>query len=83
MDAQRQILDELMGRDRNLPLPMRQQKKLTWDDPGVCKYNICGLCPSRLFKNTKSDLGAKGDLASSNVSLQPDVVPFPQPVCCP
>ncbi|KAL6748790.1 hypothetical protein V8C86DRAFT_3015992 [Haematococcus lacustris] len=57
VDAMRAMLDELMGKERDVPLPMRSQRAMRWDDPLVCKYQLCGLCPSRLFKNTKSDLG--------------------------
>lgn len=57
MDAQRAMLDELMGKQRNVALHERSAKVVRWDDASVCKYQLCGLCPSRLFKNTKSDLG--------------------------
>jgi len=50
------MLDELMGRDRNLA-PDDKQRGITWDDRRVCKYYLCGLCPHDLFTNTKSDLG--------------------------
>ena len=56
--AMRAMLDELMGKERNVPLEERNTNALSWDDPGVCKYQLCGPCPSKLFKNTKSDLGA-------------------------
>lgn len=57
MDAMRAMLDELMGKERNVPLADRSNKKIHWDDPLVCKYQLCGLCPPRLFKNTKSAMG--------------------------
>lgn len=53
----RAMLDELMGKERDVPLPQRSQKKISWDDSAVCKYQLCGLCPSMLFRNTKSALG--------------------------
>lgn len=46
-----------MGKQRNVALHERSAKVVRWDDASVCKYQLCGLCPSRLFKNTKSDLG--------------------------
>lgn len=53
----RAMLDELMGKERNVPLNERSGKRIRFDDPSVCKYQLGGLCPNRLFKNTKSDLG--------------------------
>jgi len=51
------ILDELMGKDRNL-LPTEKKRAVHFSDPEICKHFICGFCPSELFTNTKSDLGA-------------------------
>eukprot|EP00878_Enallax_costatus_P017931 GHUV01018856.1.p1 GENE.GHUV01018856.1~~GHUV01018856.1.p1 ORF type:complete len:371 (+),score=85.32 GHUV01018856.1:301-1413(+) len=60
VDAFRSMLDELMGKERDVPLDRRQNKPLEFDDPDVCKYELVGLCPNRLFRNTKSDLGSCG-----------------------
>ena len=57
MDSTRALLDELMGKDRNVPLSERKVKELRFTDSIVCKYELAGLCPFTLFKNTKSDLG--------------------------
>jgi hypothetical protein len=57
VDAFRNMLDELMGKERDVPLGKRQNKPLEFDDPAVCKYELLALCPNRLFRNTKSDLG--------------------------
>ncbi|CAD7695799.1 unnamed protein product [Ostreobium quekettii] len=57
MDSQRAILDELMGKDRDLPPGERTGRTLKFSDPSVCKFQVAGLCPNMLFKNTKSDLG--------------------------
>jgi hypothetical protein len=59
MDAQRALLDELMGLDRNL---VSEEKSKTasyrhFTDANVCSYYIQGFCPTDLFINTKSDLG--------------------------
>lgn len=51
------MLDELMGRDRNVPLDERSTKPLEFSDREVCKYDLAGLCPYGLFRNTRSDLG--------------------------
>lgn len=53
----RAMLDELMGKERNVPLDQRKGTDLRFNDPEVCKYALAGLCPYGLFKNTKSDLG--------------------------
>ncbi|XP_046369988.1 luc7-like protein 3 isoform X1 [Haliotis rufescens] len=50
------LLDELMGRDRNLA-PSEQRSETHWSDPEVCKYFLCGFCPHELFVNTRADLG--------------------------
>uniref|UniRef100_A0A3Q0QNW8 LUC7-like 3 pre-mRNA splicing factor n=1 Tax=Amphilophus citrinellus TaxID=61819 RepID=A0A3Q0QNW8_AMPCI len=51
-----QLLDELMGRDRNLA-PDEKRSNVRWDDESVCRYYLCGFCPAELFTNTRSDLG--------------------------
>ncbi|XP_035253797.1 luc7-like protein 3 isoform X2 [Anguilla anguilla] len=51
-----QLLDELMGRDRNLA-PDEKRCDVRWDHETVCKYYLCGFCPAELFTNTRSDLG--------------------------
>lgn len=56
-DAMRAMLDELMGKERNVPLDQRKGTDMRFNDPEVCKYALAGLCPYGLFKNTKSDLG--------------------------
>ena len=51
------MLDALMGRNRNLP-PGAEVHEPTWEDEGVCRYNLVQYCPHDLFTNTKADLGA-------------------------
>jgi len=48
------MLDEMMGKDRDLPLDLQKKQGPIFDDPGVCIYNLCGLCPYTLFTNTKT-----------------------------
>jgi len=55
MDSTRALLDQLMGKDRNMEPEKRRVRK--WDDPDVCEYFLCGFCAHDLFTNTKSDLG--------------------------
>merc|ERR1712012_953822 len=51
------LLDELMGRNRNLD-PADSNREIKWDDKDVCKYYLCGFCPNELFTNTRADLGS-------------------------
>jgi len=58
MDAQRALLDELMGTARNLTEEEKKgHKELKWDDPDVCAPYMARFCPHDLFVNTKSNLG--------------------------
>ncbi|URE21949.1 hypothetical protein MUK42_10700 [Musa troglodytarum] len=59
MDAQRALLDELMGAARNLTEEQKKRyKEIRWDDKEVCGAYMVRFCPHDLFVNTKSDLGA-------------------------
>ena len=51
MDYQKAMLEELMSQYVDV------DNKDFWDD-SVCKHYIVAFCPSQLFTNTKSDLGA-------------------------
>ncbi|KAF0992073.1 hypothetical protein HZS_2249 [Henneguya salminicola] len=51
------LLDQLMGPNRNLAPGEKPKKLLNWSDPAVCKFYLCGFCPYELFINTKADLG--------------------------
>eukprot|EP01083_Nonionella_stella_P080020 219660_1 len=57
MDAQRELLDALMGKGRNRSKEDAPLEEQHWDDSDVCPYFICAFCPNDLFVNTKSDLG--------------------------
>jgi len=61
MDAQRAILDQLMGKGRNLREDERAalaaSEQLEWRDPQVCPFFLAGLCPHDLFTNTHYYLG--------------------------
>ncbi|KAG5188699.1 hypothetical protein JKP88DRAFT_25649, partial [Tribonema minus] len=57
MDETRALLDQLMGRERDVPLDKRTNRKRHFTDDDVCKFHLVGLCPYALFNNTKSDLG--------------------------
>lgn len=58
VDAMRAMLDELMGKERNVPLAERTNRRIRFTDEDVCKYDLVAMCPNQLFKNTRSDLGA-------------------------
>ena len=58
MDEARAILDQLMGKTRNLTDDVKSKvRDAHFSDPTVCKRYICGLCPHLLFNATKSDIG--------------------------
>ena len=54
MEGLRKTLDNLMGKDRNLPLREQILKKKHFDDPDVCKFFLIGFCPHELFTYVKS-----------------------------
>ncbi|GJN07534.1 hypothetical protein PR202_ga25373 [Eleusine coracana subsp. coracana] len=57
MDAQRALLDELMGTARDLTEEEKKEhKEVKWDDPDVCGPFMVRFCPHDLFINTKSNL---------------------------
>ncbi|XP_017030763.1 luc7-like protein 3 [Drosophila kikkawai] len=56
VDAARQMLDELMGRNRNLH-PSEAGAKVNWEDPEFCQFYNVKFCPHDLFINTRADLG--------------------------
>ncbi|KAF8412994.1 hypothetical protein HHK36_000966 [Tetracentron sinense] len=58
MDAQRALLDELMGAARDLTEEEKKgYKEICWDDKEVCGFYMVRFCPHDLFVNTRSDLG--------------------------
>uniref|UniRef100_M4B1P6 Uncharacterized protein n=1 Tax=Hyaloperonospora arabidopsidis (strain Emoy2) TaxID=559515 RepID=M4B1P6_HYAAE len=56
MDAQRALLDSLMGFNRDGDRP--DEEALDFRHPRVCKSYLCGLCPRELFQHTRLDAGA-------------------------
>ena len=57
MDAQRALLDQLMGQERNVEVEKRKGLRRRFSDDDIDKFYLCGCSPYELFKNTKSDLG--------------------------
>lgn len=68
MDAQRALLDELMGRNRDGDKP--EEDITDFRHSRVCKRYLCGLCPHDLFQNTKMDLGECANLHLPKLRLQ-------------
>lgn len=75
LDAQRAMLDALMGRDRNLGDEEKKNIKRHFSDEEICKFYLCGLCPYQLFKNTKSDLGSYDKLLDDKMKAQWEETP--------
>lgn len=61
VDVARQLLDELMGRNRNLD-PTMKGKELNWEDEEFCSFFMVKFCPHDLFVNTRADLGQCGKI---------------------
>lgn len=58
MDEARAMLDQLMGKTRNLSENQKDKvQKIHFNNEKVCKYYVCGLCPFISFHGTKSDIG--------------------------
>lgn len=56
VDTARQLLDELMGRNRNLDPTAAKSKKIQWDDPEVIKL--------KCFSHQKNDTTCKQQIQS-------------------
>lgn len=67
--AAAQLLDELMGRNRNVA-PNEKVKEVNWEDPEFCKYYMVKFCPHDLFVNTRADLGACSKVHDEEVRKQ-------------
>jgi len=58
MDAQRALLDSLMGLHRNqAPDEENPQVRSSWRDSDVCKYFLVAFCPYLQFDDTRADIG--------------------------
>uniref|UniRef100_A0A336M041 CSON009320 protein n=1 Tax=Culicoides sonorensis TaxID=179676 RepID=A0A336M041_CULSO len=55
VDVARQLLDELMGRNRNSN--PSEVKQISWEDSIFCPLYLVKFCPHDLFVNTRVDLG--------------------------
>ena len=50
------LLDELMGKNRNVA-PGANVSQARFEDDDVCKHFLASFCPHELFVNTRADLG--------------------------
>lgn len=69
VDFIREQLDELMGRNRDLPMDSKVRER-SWRDAENCKNFLHAFCPNDLFVNTKSDLGPCGKLHDEEMKKQ-------------
>ncbi|RWS23708.1 luc7-like protein 1 [Leptotrombidium deliense] len=53
----RALLDELMGRERDLRPSEKTADESEWSDSRICKFFLVNFCPNQLFTNTKADMG--------------------------
>lgn len=72
MNEQRALLDQLMGKARDVPDAIKQSlKEVHFSDAAVCKYSLCGLCPYATFLSTKSDMGpCRAELCDSEETAE-------------
>eukprot|EP00944_MAST-04C_sp_MAST-4C-sp1_P014441 g14441.t1 len=56
--AARELCDTLLGINRSRLPGKGGGVVIKFHDRDVCKYTLCGVCPHRLFSNTKSDMGS-------------------------
>ena len=70
MDAQRALLDQLMGADRNLQPSERSDRKRKFSDREVDKMYLVGCSPYELFAGSKSDLGPNPKIPDDDCKLQ-------------
>ncbi|RWS15624.1 luc7-like protein 1 [Dinothrombium tinctorium] len=57
LQSARQLLDELMGRERDLRPSEKSSDEAEWNDSRICKFFLVKFCPNQLFTNTKADMG--------------------------
>ena len=69
LQSQAQLLDELMGKNRNIA-PGARINQVRYDDDDVCKYALCGFCPHDLFVNTRADLGPCNKIHDEQMRVQ-------------
>ena len=63
LEAQRALLDQLMGRDRDLEESEKREQHFSDEDVDRY-YLVCGWTPYVLFQNTKSEINESWDKIS-------------------
>ena len=53
--AMKEMMDELMGKERDVALEERETKEQHVDDPDVDRFFLCGCSPYELLRGTKSE----------------------------
>ena len=51
----KEMMDELMGKDRDVNLDEKEEKSQSLDDPNLDRYFLCGCSPYDLLRGTKSE----------------------------
>mmetsp|Transcript_39134 Transcript_39134/g.96324 ORF Transcript_39134/g.96324 Transcript_39134/m.96324 type:complete len:350 (+) Transcript_39134:42-1091(+) len=68
-------LNELMGKERDVPVDKRENRKMHYYDDEVDKHWLCGLSPYVALRHTKSDLGAWDKLQDEDAKAEWDALP--------
>lgn len=66
-----EMLDQLMGSERDVPLDQRTNRTRQFYDDDVCKYYLCGF-DVHLFKNTRSADETRRHLRASDFTRVQD-----------
>ena len=53
--SMKEMMDELMGKDRDVNLDEKEEKSQSLDDPSLDRYFLCGCSPYDLLCGTKSE----------------------------
>lgn len=53
--SMREMMDELMGKDRDVNLDEKEEKKADMSDPNLSRFFLCGCDPYELLRGTKSE----------------------------
>lgn len=68
MDSQREMLDALMGINRNHD--REDEEILDFRDDRICKFHLLGMCPHEMFVNTKVDCGPCNKIHSEELKMR-------------
>ncbi|EKX42349.1 hypothetical protein GUITHDRAFT_111624 [Guillardia theta CCMP2712] len=74
-DALAAQLDALMGKERDVPVEKRTNRRINFWDDDVDKYWICGCSPHLILRNSRSDLGVWDKVQDEDAKAAWDVLP--------